>query len=261
MMTEEQVVTYDLEGEYALIGLNRPAKSNAINEGIRKQLLAAVKRAGDEAKCAILYGHGKHFCAGRDLKESSGRWENEIRERDPYISDLDPREYMGRGNIPFIAALQGATLGGGLENACACHIRVADETTFFGLPEAIRGIYLGGGGSVRIARVLGFSRMQDMMLTGRTLTCEEGERFGLVHYRVAQGQALARAKELAAKICTNAPLSNYLIVNGLPRLQDMAYSDGLYFEKMLAQFVRSPESNERMMQFVNKGESRPAAPD
>ena len=82
---------------------------------------------------------------------------------------------MARGNIPFIAALHGATLGGGLETAAAAHIRVADETTFFGLPEGTRGIFIGGGGSVRVARLIGFARMQDMMLTGRVLKPDEAD--------------------------------------------------------------------------------------
>lgn len=255
-MNEEPVVTYDLEGDIALIGLNRPAKSNAINGDMRKQLLAAAMRAGEEAKCGILYGHGKHFCAGRDLRAAAEDWPNAVKARDPYIAPQDPREFLGRGNIPFIAALQGATLGGGLENACACHIRVADETTFFGLPEALRGIYLGGGGSVRIARIIGFPRMQDMMLTGRNLDAVEAERLGLVNYLVPAGQALNKARELATKICGNAPLSNYLIINGLPRIQDMSHGDGLFFEKMMCQFVMAPESLDRMQQFVDK-----SAPD
>ena len=136
---------------------------------------------------------------------------------------------MARGNIPFIAALHGATLGGGLETAAAAHIRVADETTYFGLPEGTRGIFIGGGGSVRVARLIGFARMQDMMLTGRVLKADEAERYGIVQYVVAKGQQIAKAKELAAEICKNAPLSNFAITNSLPRLQDMNYDDGLFF--------------------------------
>jgi enoyl-CoA hydratase/carnithine racemase len=251
-MTDPNVVTYELEGDVALIGLNRPDKANALNAPLREQLLTAVIRAGEEAKCGILYGHGKHFCGGRDLRAAADDWSASTKTRDPYVPHLDVREYIGRGSIPFIAALHGATVGGGLENACACQIRVADDTTFFALPEAIRGIYLGGGGSVRIARILGVSRMQDMMLTGRTLSAQEGERVGLVNYLVPKGEALAKAKELAAKICGNAPLSNYVVINGLSRLQDMGHNDGLFFEKMMAEYVMSPDSLERMQQFVDK---------
>ena len=97
-----------------------------------------------------------------------------------------------------------------------------------------------------MARLLGFARMQDMMLTGRVLKPDEAERYGIVQYVVPKGQAMAKAKELALKICKNAPLSNFAITNSLPRLQDMSYDDGLFFERMVAEYTRSPESIERL---------------
>ncbi len=260
-MSEENVVTYELEGDIALIGMNRPTKRNAMSPDLTKKLLEYVLRAGEEAKCGVLFGHGENFCAGLDLSWAAKQWSDDKTARNPYSSRVDPREAIARGNIPFIAALHGATLGGGLETACAAHVRVADETTFFGLPEGTRGIYIGGGGSVRIARVLGFSRMQDMMLTGRVLSPSEGEQFGLIHYLVPKGQALAKAKELAARICKNAPLANFAITNSLPRLQDMGYDDGLYFERMVGEYTRSPESIERLRQFLDKTAPRLKMPD
>jgi enoyl-CoA hydratase/carnithine racemase len=133
---------------------------------------------------------------------------------------------------------------------------VGDETTYFGLPEGTRGIYIGGGGSVRIARILGFSRMQDMMLTGRVLKADEGERFGLLNYVVPKGQQLAKAKELANRIAQNAPLANFAITNALPRLQDMSHGEGLWFERIMGEYVRSPESIERLRQFLDKSAPR-----
>jgi len=260
-MSEENVVTYELEGDIALIGLNRPDKRNAMSPDLQKKLLEYVLRAGEEAKCGVLYGHGENFCAGLDLSWAAKQWSDDRTARNPYQSRVDPREAIARGHIPFVVALHGATLGGGLETACAAHVRVADETTFFGLPEGTRGIYIGGGGSVRIARVLGFSRMQDMMLTGRVLNPADGERFGLIHYLVPKGQALAKAKELAARICKNAPLSNFAITNSLPRLQDMGYDDGLYFERIVGEYTRSPESIERLRQFLDKTAPRLKMPD
>ena len=173
-----------------------------------KQLRAAIERAGEEAKCGIIFGHGDNFCAGLDLRWAAESWKTGRSERLPFQFNRNSYfEAMARGNIPFIAALHGATLGGGLETAAAAHIRVADETTFFGLPEGTRGIFIGGGGSVRVARLIGFARMQDMMLTGRVLKADEAERYGIVQYIVPKGQQMAKAKELALKICKNAPLS------------------------------------------------------
>ena len=259
--TEGQVVTYELDGEVALIGLNRPDKRNALSPALQTQLLELVLRAGKEAKCGVIFGHGENFCAGLDLAWAAKQWSDDRTARNSYKSRLDPREAIARGEIPFVAALHGATLGGGLETACAAHVRVGDDTTFFGLPEGTRGIYIGGGGSVRIARILGFSCMQDMMLTGRVLKPEEGEKRGLLHYVVPKGQALAKAKELAKRICKNAPLSNFAITNSLPRLQDMGYDDGLYFERMVGEYTRSPESIERLRQFLDKTAPRLKMPD
>ena len=261
-MSEQQVVTYDLEGEIALVGLNRPDKRNCFNPDVLKALLEAVMRAGEEAKCGIIFGHGDNFCAGLDLRWAAESWKNGRSERLPFPFNRNTFfEAMARGNIPFIAALHGATLGGGLETAAAAHIRVADESTFFALPEGTRGIFIGGGGSVRVARLLGFARMQDMMLTGRVLKPDEAERYGIVQYVVPKGQSMAKAKELAAKICKNAPLSNFAITNSLPRLQDMSYDDGLFFERMVAEYTRSPESIERLHQFLNKTAPRVSMPD
>src|SRR5207302_332156 len=162
-MSEEQTVTYELEGEIALVGLNRPDKRNCFNPMVMKQLREAIDRAGDEAKCGIIFGHGDNFCAGLDLRWAAESWK-----------------------------------------------------------------------------------------TGRVLKPDEAERYGIVQYVVPKGQSMAKAKELAAKICKNAPLSNFAITNSLPRLQDMSYDDGLFFERMVAEYTRSPESIARLHQFLDK---------
>lgn len=141
------------------------------------------------------------------------------------------------------------------------HVRVADETAFFGLPEGQRGIFVGGGGSVRISRLLGVARMTDLMLTGRLLKADEAERYNLVQYVVPKGQALAKAKELAERICKNAPLSNFAITNSLPRVLDMSYDDGLFVERLISEYTRSPESMERLRAFLDKKAPRIRVPD
>ena len=127
-MSEEQMVTYELEGEIALVGLNRPDKRNCFNPDVMKALREAIERAGEEAKCGIIFGHGDNFCAGLDLRWAAESWKTGRSERLPFQFNRNTYfEAMARGNIPFIAALHGATLGGGLETAAAAHIRVADE--------------------------------------------------------------------------------------------------------------------------------------
>ncbi|HKR17616.1 MAG TPA: enoyl-CoA hydratase, partial [Rhizorhapis sp.] len=130
----------------------------------------------------------------------------------------------------------------------------------FALPEGQRGIYIGGGGSVRIARLLGVARMSDLMLTGRVLTAEEGERFNLVQYRMPKGEHIARAMSLAHRIAENAKLTNWAIVNGLPRIQDYSYDDGLLVEGLFHHVVASPESAQRLDEFVSGQARRIAEP-
>ena len=191
----EQLITYGLEGAVAVIGLNRADKRNAINDAVMTQLREAVFRANEEAKAGVIFGHGENFSAGLDLAEAT-TWMKPgapRRKRGRWNRSLD---LVARGQIPIVAALKGACIGGGLELAAAAQVRVADETTFFALPEGQRGIFVGGGGSVRIQRLMGYARMADLMLTGRVLTAEEGERANLCQYVVPQGE-VARAREVA----------------------------------------------------------------
>jgi enoyl-CoA hydratase/carnithine racemase len=248
-------LTYELDGPIAVIGLNRPGKRNAISDTMIAELQSAVSRAGREARVGVLYGHGDHFSAGLDLAEQL--------ERTPVGAMANSRLWhrvfddIERGAIPFVAALNGGAIGGGLELAAAAHIRVADASAFFALPEGQRGIFVGGGGAVRIARLISATRMTDMMLTGRTLSAEEGERLNLVHYLVADGQALDEAKRIAGRIANNAPLSNYAITNALSRIQDLSHDDGLFFEALMAAVTaNSSEAQDRLKDFLDRRVAR-----
>jgi enoyl-CoA hydratase/carnithine racemase len=256
---EQRYVTYELEAAVALIGLDRPAKRNALSDAMVEELRVAVLRAGDEAKAAVIFGHGDHFSSGLDLAEHA--------ERSPIEGIHHSRKWHGifdhieRGAIPFLSALHGAVVGGGMELAAATQIRVADESAFFALPEGQRGIFVGGGGSVRVARLISAARMTDMMLTGRVLAAAEAERANFVQYVTPRGAALDKAKVLAAQIAGNAPLSNFAIVNALPRIQDMGHDDGLFFESLMAAMTQtSPEALERLRAFLDKRAERLAVP-
>ncbi|WP_376089493.1 crotonase/enoyl-CoA hydratase family protein [Roseomonas sp. CCTCC AB2023176] len=243
------LVTYELRDRVALLGLNRPAKRNAISEALFSDLLAGVRRAQGEARALVIHGHGPGFSAGLDLSEQRVRDAVEVfhHSRGWHAAF----QLLRRGPIPVIAALHGATVGGGLELAAACHIRVADETAFFALPEGTRGIYVGGGASVHVARLLGASRMADMMLTGRVLDAAAAERAGLVQYLVPAGDALAKAEEIAAKVADMAPLTVLGVLQALPRIQDMSEDDGLFVESMMAALAQTaPEAVARLTDFV-----------
>ena len=147
-----------------------------------------------------------------------------------------------------------------LEIASAAHIRVADETTFFALPEGQRGIFVGGGGSVRIQRLMGYARMADLMLTGRVLTVHEGERFGLCQYVTPKGEALERAKSLARRIAKNAPLTNWAVSSALNRVNDMSHNDGLFMESLISNSVSSQRSVDGLKAFVEHRADRLVEP-
>lgn len=257
----EELVTYSLEGPVALIGLNRPDKRNAISDAVIDALSAAVLRAHDEADVAVLHGHGSNFCAGLDLAEALQRATGQIarprkRKRHNWHVVFDQ---IARGPIPFVAALHGAVVGGGLELATAAHIRVCDETAFFGLPEGQRGIFVGGGGTVRIQRVVGTTVMMDMMLTGRLLSPAEGLQEHIVRYVTPAGQALDKARELAQRIAKNTIETNWKIINVLPRINDVSHDDGLFFEQLNSAMARPPEAEQRLREFVD-GKAAPLQP-
>ncbi len=248
------MITYELKGNVALIGLNRPEKRNALSEELIAHLREAVVRAGEEADAGLLFGHGPNFSAGLDLAEYAKRIDPKTvrpRKRQPNSWHVT-FDLISRGTIPFVAALHGPTIGGGLELASAAHVRVADETAVFGLPEAQRGIFVGGGGSVRIQRLIGYAAMADMMLTGRMLSAQEALAARLVQYAVPAGDAYDRGLALAERIAQNTAQTNWQICNVLPRINDLSHDDGLFMEYLNMSMVKPPEAHERLRDFVEK---------
>ena len=235
--------------EIAVVRLTRPAKRNALSDSLVLSIRDAFDNLPGTVRAAVLAGEGEHFCAGLDLAELKDRDAGEgLRHSRMWHAALERVQY---GPVPVVAALQGAVVGGGLELASACHIRVADETTFFALPEGSRGIFVGGGGSVRIPRLIGVARMTDMMLTGRVYNAQDGERIGLAQYRVPQGKAFEKAFELAQHIAQNAPLTNYSLMHALPRIAEQSTDHGLMTESLMAAIAQSaPEAKERMRDFL-----------
>jgi enoyl-CoA hydratase/carnithine racemase len=257
---EASLVTYERRGDVAMIGLNRPEKRNAVSDRMVEALAAAVLRASDEAKAVVIHGQGTHFCAGLDLAEHVEKpLLAAVRGSRSWHRAFD---LIAHGTIPVVAALNGAVVGGGFELAAATHIRVAEETAFFALPEGSRGIFVGGGGSVRIARLIGAARMGDMMLTGRVLKAAEMERWGGVSYVVPEGEALSKAVELATATAKNAEMSNYAILNALPRIQDMSSEDGLFLESIMSALTSAtPEAADRLRAFLEKRAAKVRAPE
>jgi enoyl-CoA hydratase/carnithine racemase len=165
------------------------------------------------------------------------------------------------GTVPVVAVLKGAVIGGGLELAAAAHVRVAERSAFYALPEGQRGIFLGGGGSVRLPRLIGTARVMDMLLTGRVHDAESGAAIGLCQYLVDDGAGLETALRLARTIAQNAPLSNFAALHALPRIADTSRASGLLTEAVMAALTQaSPEAKQRVLDFLEKRSARIAPP-
>ncbi|MEO8524223.1 MAG: crotonase/enoyl-CoA hydratase family protein [Caldimonas sp.] len=220
--------------------LNRPAKRNAVNDALVAQIHTAFVNLPETTRAVVLSGAGDHFCAGLDLSEISERSvaEGVVHSRSWHAAF----EQIQFGRVPVVAVLQGAVVGGGLELASACHVRVAEASAFYGLPEGQRGLFVGGGGSARIPRLIGTARMTDMMLTGRVYDAAEGFAIGVSQYLVEPGEGLARAFALAERIAANAPLSNFAVMHALPRIADMAQGEGLFVESLMAAIASGDEA-------------------
>jgi enoyl-CoA hydratase/carnithine racemase len=223
-----------------ILTLNRPEKANAVCHDLMKEIREFFLGIDTEkTNAVVINGAGKHFSAGLDLAEHKNRGAYAAMVNSAFWhKSLD---YLEFGPVPVVAALQGGAIGGGLEIATACHVRVAEPTSFYELPEGRKGTYTGGGASMRVQRIIGADRMREMMLTGRRYSAEEGQRFGLSHYLVGEGEALNKAIELADHIAGNSRMSNYIMINAIPRIADMDRMSGSFAENLAAGIVHGEE--------------------
>ena len=240
-----------LAGAVAHVRLNRPAKRNALNDTMVVQLHTTFVNLPAEVGAVVLTGSGSHFCAGLDLSELSERSVAEgVLHSRTWHAAMDAIQF---GRVPVVAVLHGAVVGGGLEIASSAHVRVAEASAYYGLPEGQRGIFVGGGGSARVPRLAGVACMTDMMLTGRVLDANEGLARGLSQYVVADGMGFIKAVELAGKIAGNAPLSNFAVVQALPRIADMSQPAGLFVESLMAAIAQGDDAAKvRVRAFLEK---------
>jgi len=239
------------KGDIAILRLARPEKRNALDDATVLGIEAFFSALPDGIKAAVIHGAGEHFSAGLDLSELSERDTAQGVEH----SQMWHRafQHIEFGKVPVVAVLHGAVVGGGLELAAAAHIRVAERSSYYALPEGSRGIYVGGGASVRLPKLIGTARVMDMMLTGRTYGADEGQSIGLSHYLVDNGTGLAKGIELAERIASNAPLTNFAIMHVLPRIAESDPASGYLAEALMAAIAQgSDEAKARLKDFLEK---------
>jgi enoyl-CoA hydratase/carnithine racemase len=248
---EPGCVSTRIEDEVALIRLERPEKRNALSDEAVLALEAAFRNLPPSVKAAVLHGAGEHFSAGLDLSELA---ETDLNHAVDH-SRMWHRafEAIEFGRVPVVSVLKGAVVGGGLELAAATHVRVAEPSAFYALPEGQRGIFVGGGGSVRLPRLIGASRMMEMMLTGRVYRAEEGYSLGFSHYVAPNGEGLAKGLELARRIAGNAGRTNFALIHALPRIADGDRASGYLIEALMSAIAQDDkEAKARMRAFVEK---------
>ena len=240
-----------LRGRVAILRLARPHKRNALDDTTVNGIETFFASLPADIRAAVIHGEGEHFSAGLDLTELTVRNTVEaIHHSRNWHRVFQQFEF---GKIPVVAVLHGAVIGGGLELAAACHIRVAERSAYYALPEGSRGIYVGGGGSVRIPRLIGVARMMDMMLTGRTYDAAEGQTMGLTQYVVDDGKGLDKGIEIAERIAKNTQLTNYAIMHVLPRIAETDPAGGYLMESLMSAIASGDdEAQARLRDFLEK---------
>lgn len=238
------------DGDVLIVRLQRAAKRNALDDRTVRGLEQIFSDPPEWARAAVLHADGDHFCAGLDLSELAERSTVEgLHHSRMWHRAFDRIE---RGRLPVVAVLRGAVIGGGLELASACHVRVAEPSAFFALPEGQRGLFVGGGASVRVPRLVGVHRMTDMMLTGRVYGAEEGHGVGFAQYLVEEGDGYATGLRLAKAAASISPVTAYAVIHALPRIGEADPDQGYFIESLMAAVAGgSDEAKGLMREFLD----------
>jgi enoyl-CoA hydratase len=246
------------EDGLAQLTIHRPEKRNALNAALIEELEIAVEAVADDPRVRglILTGAGgKAFVAGSDIAELAA------------LSPLEARAVSARGQrltrrletlgIPSIAAINGYALGGGLELAMACTLRVAAESALLGLPEVKLGLIAGYGGTQRLPALVGRGRALEILLTGEPVGAREAWRIGLVNHVVPDGELLAFARALAAKIVANAPRAVALAMDAVDTSLNFGLDAGLNWESAaFGLAASSADAREGLQAFLDRRPAR-----
>ena len=252
------VVEIERIGHVALITLNRPEVLNAISPEVMCRLEEAwvEVKANDDIRAAVVTGTGRAFCAGADLKERQGMSRGQVREMlSAYRSEL---EWLGTSDFASVAAINGVALGGGLELALICDLRIAAPGALFGLPETGLGIIPGAGGTQRIARLLGQSRALDLVLTGRKIDASEALALGLVN-RLAPSAELLLPSTLKwlEPVADGAPIAQRAALSAVRAALRLPLSQGLDFEREAYELcLNSADREEALLALAEKRKPR-----
>ena len=247
------MIEYRKEQRVGIITINRPEALGALTVKGQEELNAAFNaiRDDDEVLIGIITGTGeKAFCTGVDIKDML-----------PYIQKTATRQWQQPPTImhgmdiwkPMIAAINGMALGGGLEIALACDIRIATETAKFGLPEVRVGMFSGAGGTQRLPRLIPPGIAAEMIFTGRSIDAQEAYRVGLINRIVPFDKLMPTALEIAQAVCQNGPLAVRTAKECMVRGMNMGLDEGLKLEILMTPaVVFSDDFQEGIKAFAEK---------
>jgi enoyl-CoA hydratase len=253
-----EAIRYELADGIATITLNRPAVHNAMNERMREELTACFGELvrSEDARVVVVTGTGERaFSAGADIREFVAP-QVPVRFRDGRRR-VDFRAAMDRCPQPIIAAIRGFALGGGLELALACDIRIAGEDSQLGLTEVNLAIIPGGGGTQRLPRLVGRGKALEMILTGGRIDAREALRIGLVERVVPATEVLSSAQALARTLAEKAPVALRYAKEAVVKGLGLPLEDGLRLENDLATLLRTTDDRiEGAKAFLEKRKPR-----
>lgn len=243
MTQPDDPVLMSLHGQVAVVTLNRPLVGNAFNDAVRQELPQLLELLDKDERCAaiLLCGAGERgFCVGADIKEQRAIGSS-VQER-RRLRDNAWIDRVAHTSKPVIAAIHGYCLGGGLELALACDIRLASKDAVFGLPETGLGLIPGGGGTQRLPRVVGLGRALDMMLSGDRVDAEQAQAMGLVSRLCAdRASLLEQAQALAQRIAARPPSATAYAKEAAKSGMEMDLQAGLTLEKTLFSLLMATE--------------------
>jgi enoyl-CoA hydratase/carnithine racemase len=253
-----QTILFDVRDQIAFVTFNRPESMNAVNRQMARELVEACKQIEDDSaiRIAIFTGAGdRAFSAGMDLKERAETGSSPIERRQQKLSATIHTQSRAVAAItkPTIAAIRGYCVGGGLEFALACDMRVAAEDAKLGLAEVKRGLIPGAGGTQRLARTVGVAKALEICLTGDNVTGSEALRLSLVNIAVPASDVMKAAEDLAGRILKGAPMSVLFIKEAIKKGVELSLDEGFRLESDLSALIGTTEdSNERPRAFAEK---------
>ncbi|MFC1933110.1 enoyl-CoA hydratase/isomerase family protein [Chloroflexota bacterium] len=246
-------IDYKKEGRIAIFTINNPESMNAMNVQSLRDLHDEMEDFRDDPELwvGIITGAGeKAFCAGADIKDMLPFVQ---KQRDtPWGVPTTPLRGLDMWK-PLIAAINGLALGGGLEIALACDIRIASESTRLGFPEVTLGLLPGWGGTQRLPRMIPWCKAAEILLTGKLIDAQEAYRIGLVNKVVPLDQVMSAAKEVAENISKAAPLAVRTVKEAMIRGSSLSLEDGLRLENSLNAYLMGTEDyTEGTTAFIEK---------